>query len=122
MLKFLVVNQNQVPFIKIEKKVVGKLEQAKMLIKIFCVLSNIKLSEAELNTISFYMVYGISSATKDLILKSKILANEDSLKNTLSKLRKVGLITKVNKEDVLNPTLSVKLEPVIGLLIKIDNK
>lgn len=116
------MNQNQVPFIKIEKKVVGKLEQAKMLIKIFCVLSNIKLSEAELNTISFYMVYGISSATKDLILKSKILANEDSLKNTLSKLRKVGLITKVNKEDVLNPTLSVKLEPVIGLLIKIDNK
>lgn len=113
---------SEIPFIKIEKKTVGKIEQAKLLIKLFCVLSNIKLSDAELNTLAFYMVYGISSVTKDLILKSKVLANEDSLRNTLSKLRKVGLIKKVNREDKLNDSLGVKLEPVIGMLIKIDNK
>lgn len=113
---------SEIPFIKIEKKTVGKIEQAKLLIKLFCVLSNIKLSEAELNTLAFYMVYGISAITKDLILKSKVLANEDSLRNTLSKLRKVGLIKKDNREDRLNDSLSVKLDPVIGMLIKIDNK
>lgn len=113
---------SQVPFIKIEKKTLGKIEQAKLIIKLFCVLSSIKLSDAELNTLAFYMVYGFSATTKDLILKSKILANEDSLRNTLSKLRKLNLIKKINREDVLSDTLNIKLEPVIGLLIKIDNK
>lgn len=113
---------NQVPLIKIEKKTVGKIEQAKLVIKIFCILSGIKISDAELNTLAFYMVYGISNVTKDLILKSKILANEDSLRNTLSKLRKVGLIKKVNRDDVLNDSLNVKLEPVIGMVIRINNK
>lgn len=113
---------SQIPFIKIEKKTVGKIEQAKLLIKLFCVLTDVKISDAELNTLAFYMVYGVSAVTKDLILKSKVLANEDSLRNTLSKLRKIGLLKKVNREDVVTETLNVKLDPVIGMLIKIDNK
>lgn len=113
---------SQIPFLKIEKKTVGKIEQAKLLIRLFCVLTDIKISDAELNTLAFYMVYGISSVTKELILKSKVLANEDSLRNTLSKLRKMGLIKKFNREDVITDTLNVKLDPVIGVLIKIDNK
>jgi hypothetical protein len=113
---------NNVPFIKIEKKTNGKIEQAKVLIRIFCELSDIKLSKTELSVLAYFIVYKITPATQELILKAKILASADSLRNTMTKLRKFELIKKLNKEDVLHPSLNVNLEPVMGILIKVDNK
>lgn len=111
-----------VPLIKIEKKVKGKIELAKVVISVFCLLSNIHLSDSELTVLAYFVVYKISEQTKQLILKSKILATEASFGNTMSKLRKVGLISKSNKIDKINPNLDMELEPVMGLLIKVDNK
>lgn len=111
-----------VPLIKIEKKTTGKVDQAKVLISIFCQLYDIKLSKSELTVLAYFMVYKISQVTEDLILKAKIMANKDSLHNAMSKLRKFGLIRKINKEDVLNDSLNVNLEPVMGIIIKIDNQ
>lgn len=113
---------SSVPLIKIEKKVQGKIEQAKLLILLFCKLSNIKLSDSELKVLAYFMVYKLNEQTEDLIIKSEILANKDSLKNTMSKLRKVGLIVRKNKQDYINEVLDIQLQPVIGLFIKIDNK
>ena len=112
----------QVPFIKFEKKTLNKIEQAKIIVRIFSILTNIKVSESELLTVAYFMVYGFSDITKDLIIKSRILANEDSYKNTMSKLKKLGLIFKFNKENRLNANLDIKIEPIIGMLIKLDNK
>ena len=68
------------------------------------------------------MVYKLTAQTEELILKSEILANEDSLKNAMSKLRKVGLIIRRDKKDYINEILDIPMEPIIGLFIKIDNK
>lgn len=111
-----------VSLIKIEKKTSGKIDQAKTIISIFCLLSNIRLSDAELTVLGYFVVYGLTEQTKDLIMKSKILATDGSLGNTLSKLRKCGLIKKTNKRDILNPSLDMELQPVMGMIIKIDNK
>ena len=111
-----------VPLIKIEKKVQGKIEQSKLLISLFCKLSKIKLSDSELTVIAYFMVYKLTEQTEELILKSKILANEKSLENAMSKLRKVGLIIRKDKTDYINEVLNIPMEPVIGLFIKIDNK
>lgn len=112
---------NNVPLIKIEKKTHGKIEQAKVLISIFCQLSNIKLSDTENTILAYFIVYKINEITEDLIVKAK-LATADSLKNVMTKLRKVKLIRKVNKEDVLNENLNLEMQPVMGILIKVDNK
>ncbi len=40
------------------------------------------------------VVYGFKKTTKDVILKSLILRSYNSLENTLTKLRKMGLVTK----------------------------
>lgn len=112
---------NNIPLIKIEKKTSGKVEQAKVLISIYCQLFNIKLSKSDLTVLAYFMVYKLTSETEKLILKAKILANEGSLRNVMSKLRKFKLIKKVNKEDVLNESLNLDLEPVMGIIIKIDN-
>lgn len=113
---------SNIPLIKIEKKTTGKVEQAKVIISIFCQLYNIKLSKSELTILAYFMVYKISQTTEELILKAKIMANTASLHNAMSKLRKFGLIKKLNKEDVLNESLNVSLEPLMGIIIKIDNQ
>lgn len=109
--------------IKAIKKTQGKIEQAKAVVNIFCMLSDIKLSDAELTVIAYFVVYGENKKVKELILNSKILKSEDSLKNTISKLKRIGLLKKstTNKEYHVHERLNFKLEPVIGFLIKIDN-
>lgn len=112
--------------IKINKKTNNKIEQAKTLVSVYCLLSSIKLSDTDLTVLSYFMVYKINQTTKDLILKSKILQSIDSLKNSMSKLTRVGLIKKAvindNKEYLVNDSLNVNLDSVVALLIKIDNK
>lgn len=112
---------SNVPLIKIEKKVQGKIEQAKLLISIFCKLSSIKLSDSESTVLAYFMVYKLNKQTEELILKSQVLSNEDSLKNAMSKLRKVKLIVRNNKQDTINELLDIPMQPMIGLFIKIDN-
>jgi len=109
--------------VKIKKKTNSKVEQAKVLIALFCLLINIKLSDTELTVLAYFMVYRITRKTKDLILSSGILKTEDSLKNTMSKLKKFGMLVRNidSKEYTLRKDLDFAVDPVMGVLIKIDN-
>lgn len=109
--------------VKIIKKTNNKIEQAKTILSIFCLLSDIRLSEVEKTVLSFFMVYGINEATKALIIKSQI-NTADSFENTKSKLKKFGLIKKnaITKQHYLNERLNIKFDSEVGMLIKIDNK
>ena len=109
--------------IKVSKKTNGKIEQAKIVISIFCMLSDIKLSDSELTVIAYFAVYKANDKVRELVLKSNILKTEDSLKNTISKLKRNGLLKKSsNKEYTISDKLMFNSEPIIGFLIKIDNK
>jgi hypothetical protein len=109
--------------VKIRKKTSSKVEQAKTMISIFCLLTNIKLSDTELTVLAYFMVYKINRKTKDLILSAGILKSDDSLKNTLSKLKKFGMLVRNidSKEYSLRKELDFTLTPAMGVLIKIDN-
>lgn len=109
--------------IKIEKKTNGKIEQAKVILSVFCLLSDIKLSDTELTVLAYFMVYKDSETTRDLIIKSEILKTHDSLNNTISKLKKIGLLKKdsLSKEYSVNNKVIFQPDSVIGLLIKVDN-
>lgn len=109
--------------VKIRKKTNSKVEQAKTMIGIFCLLTNIKLSDTELTVLAYFMVYKINRKTKDLILNAGILKSDDSLKNTLSKLKKFGMLVRNidSKEYSLRKELDFNLSPTMGVLIKIDN-
>lgn len=109
--------------LKVKKRTNSKVDQAKVLIGLFCLLLNVKLSETELTVLAYFMVYKINRRTKDLILSSGLLKSEDSLKNTMSKLKKFGMLVREpdSKEYSLRADLNFGLDPVMGLLIKIDN-
>lgn len=108
--------------VTVEKKTNSKIDQAKVLLRIFCVLSEIKLSDTDLTVLAYFLVYKISDKTKDLIVKSQILS-ADSLKNTMSRFNKVGLIKKstVSKEYHIADSLNIQMDSMIGMLIKINN-
>lgn len=109
--------------IKIEKKANGKIEQAKIVMSVFCLLSDIKLSDTELTVLAYFLVYKDSQSTRELIVKSEILKSEDSLNNTISKLKKIGLLKKdsLTKDYSVNQKIIFQPDSVVGLLIKIDN-
>lgn len=106
--------------IKVHKKTNGKIEQAKVIIGIYCMLSDIKLSDSELTVLAYFSIYKNNERVKEFILKSNLLT-DDSLKNTISKLKRSGLLKKSNKEYFISDKLLFVPEPVIGFLIKIDN-
>lgn len=109
--------------VKIKKKTNSKVEQAKMIIALFCLLRGVKLSDTELTVLGYFMVYKINRRTKDLILSAGILKSEDSLKNTMSKLKKFGLLVRnlSSKEYSLQRDLDFTPTSILGMLIKIDN-
>lgn len=114
---------NQVPLIKIQRKTNNKLDMIKKIVSVYCLLSDIKLSETDVTVLSYFILYGINERTKKLIVDSKLL-NHDSIKNTMSKLRANNLIKKSEyrrKEDYLNPVFNFPLQDIVGLMIKIDN-
>jgi hypothetical protein len=111
-----------VPLIKIPKKSKSKIDQTKIILSILCLLSEIKLSDTELTTLSYFIVYGLTEKTKNLILTSKILKTEDSLRNAMTKFRKFGLIKKNDrKEDLLTDGITFPPTDIVGILIKVDN-
>ena len=110
--------------VKSKKKTNGKVEQAKTLISMFCLLMGVKLSDTEITVLAYFMVYRVSRTTKDLILKSGLLKSEYSLKNTLSKLKKLGMLTRDQdaSDYSLRKEIDFQMNPVVGVLIKIDNQ
>lgn len=93
------------------------------IVSIYCLLSDIKLSPTDKKVLSYFMLHGINEKTKKLIIESKLL-NNDSIKNTMSRLRKYGLINKSKyrrKEDYICKELTLSIDNVVGIMIKIDN-
>lgn len=108
--------------VKIKKKTNSKVEQAKTVLSVFCLLMNIKLSDTELTVLAYLMVYRINRRTKDLILNAGVMKNDDSLKSTLSRLKKFGMIVKdpITKQVHLREELNFSINDSMGVLIKVD--
>lgn len=108
--------------VKFTIKTSSKIDMIKKVVSIYCLLSQIKLSETEILTLCYFIVYGYSNNTKELIITSKIVGGRDSLDNIISKLRKMGLIQGRGENAKLNPQIAYNVTPVMGLFIKLDNQ
>lgn len=116
--------ENKVSLVKMVKAVSSKVELAKTIIKISICFNEIKLSEAELTVLAYFMVYGVNLATKNLIVKSGVCKNLANIKTMMVKLKKNGLIYKddLNGKVYINKNLGFELTPTVGIYLKIDTK
>lgn len=108
--------------LRLKRKTNSKTELAELALTVYCLLSKIKINKTELTVLSYFMVYGFKKSTKDLILKSMILKSYNSLENTLTRLRKMGLVVK-DKEGftVMAPALAAQVENKMGIIIELNN-
>jgi hypothetical protein len=112
--------------IKLEKSISSKLDQAKCLLKVYCAFMDIKLSKSEEDVMCFFMIYGINKKTKDMIIDSHILKGQNSVANSITELSKKKLLVKAAEKDseqnsfLIIPSLRVKFEGMLGLMIKIE--
>lgn len=114
--------------LKLRIKTNNKTELAAKTIKIYCILNDIEISKSSLEILSYFMTYGFNTRTKDLILRSKIFNNPTSIDNTLSKLRKLGLVVKVDVglktdtgRDDMCEGLRLQVKDSLGFIIKLEN-
>jgi len=114
--------------IKLKLKTKSRIDMAIIAINIYNHICGIKLNSTQTTVLAYFMVYGFSKKTKDLILRSKILNNPISIDNILSKLRKLGLVIKsevgerTNRGiDIMCEGLRVDIKDSLGFIIKLEN-
>lgn len=118
------IQNNDIKLIKIEKQVSSKIELAKAIINLIMCFNEIKLSETETTILAFFMVYGVTLSTKNLIVKSEVCKNLSNVKTLMVKLKKLELIYKddLNGKVYLSKALTIDLTPSVAIYLKIHNK
>lgn len=109
--------------IKITKKVEHHTDQIKMVISILCLLYDKQLSAMQQEVLAFYVVYGITDKTDNLLISSKIVPHKKSLRTVKTRLHKLGFFKRypgVYKSYELNISKDFKPDNVLTLLIQID--
>jgi len=110
--------------IRIEKKLQNQTDQVELIISILCFLNGIHLSKTEQKALSFFVVYGMSDKTDQLLVKSNLLPNTGSIRNLKTKLHKFGFLKRipgVYKSYEVNLSDDFKMDDnVISLVIKTD--
>lgn len=108
--------------LRLKRKTESKIELAELLIKTYCLMSMIKIGKTELIVLAYFMNYGFKQPTKDLILKSMILKSYNSLENCLTRLRKLGLVTKnALGFTCMCPSLTGIIDNRMGIIIELKN-
>lgn len=110
--------------VKLVKQVTTKIDLASFIIKLHLLVETIKLSETEITILAYFMVYGVTQQTKELIVKSEVCKNVANIKTIMVKLKKLGLIFKdeLNGKVYVIKSLAFELTPTVGVYLKIDNK
>ena len=108
--------------LKLKKQTDNNMDIVITIVTIYCYVKNIKINRTELTILAYFIKYGIKKSTKDIILRSKILECAGSLENTLSKLRKLGLVIE-DKEglSIVNPEIQFTPDNKMGIIIKLEN-
>lgn len=110
--------------VKMVKQVTTKIDLARAIVNITLCFNDIKLSDTEITILAYFMVYGVNTNTKNLIVKSEVCKNIANIKTIMVKLKKLGLIYKddLNGKVYVDKSIGFELTPTVGIYLKIDNK
>ena len=116
--------ENKVTLVKMVKNVANKLDLAKNVIKITLNFNDIRLSETEITVLAYFMLYGVSTQTKELIVKSQVCKNLNNIKIVMVKLKRMEFIYKddLNGKVYVSENLRYVLTPTLGFYLKLDTK
>lgn len=116
--------QEKSSLIRMVKSVSTKIELAKAIVFIAICFNNIKLSDTEATVLSYFMVYGVSQQTKNLLIKAGVCKNINNIKTVMVKLKRLEFIYKDDFDGKVKvaSNLDFELTPTIGIYLKLDHK
>jgi len=98
------------------------MELVTLVLTMYCLLSGIKINKTELQVLSYLVVYGIRKSTKDMIIRSQILTSHNSLENTITRLRKMGLVVRDREgAPIVKPDIAFQVENRMGVIVQLEN-
>lgn len=107
-------------------KTTSRVDQAAKLLRIYCVLHNMKPSDTSILICAYIMIYGYTERVRDSIIKAGVLGKASALKNEIYNLKKIGLLegsgsnVKVSEKITLGAV--EPLTPQTLLIINLDNR
>lgn len=115
------MEQQKVSLVRMQQAVTNRVDLAKTIINVTLCFNNLKLSDTETTVLAYFMVYGVTQQTKQLIVKSEVCKNLPNIKTIMVKLKKLDLIYKddLNGKVYVAPSLNFELTPTVGIYLKI---
>lgn len=84
---------------------------------IYCLVKGIKLAPTDCDVLAFFCMHGVNNETKKLLLKYGYIKSDQQYRNIQSKLYKLNLLVKENKEYKVIDSLNIqgRAAMIIGL-------
>ena len=105
------------------QKLENKVDMAKFVIEILCLIKGISLSKNEKIALSYFMTEGYSTVIKEQLINTKLTKNKNSLANILTSLRKHGIIVKEKSfpfRESLAPAFKFELPEILKIIVTLD--
>lgn len=115
--------ENKVSLIRMVKKVNSKVELALNIINVYICVNDLTLSNSEKTVLAYFMVYGVNSQTKELIVESKICKNISVVKTVMNKLKNKELIYKdedFSGKVYVNNNLKLEIGSDVAFYLKLS--
>lgn len=107
-------------------KTSSKVDQAAKLLRIYCVLNNMKPSDTSITICAYIMIYGYTDRVKDSIIKAGVLGKESALKNEIYNLKRIGLLegtgAKIRVSSKITQGVAEPLTEQTLLFVNLDNR
>lgn len=102
-------------------KVESQFKMVKLQFMLHCFLNDINLSNADLDCLTLLAIKGTTNAILEEVVERKIFKTVQAARNCRAKLTKLGLLVNDAEGRRLNPTLSIGIDSIILLDMKIAN-
>lgn len=100
----------------------GEVNFYKTVITLHCLVKGVSLSDRELYILAFFISEGYNRISKDKLIDSKVVKNENSMGNLLSKFRSLGFLKEINFIEQLNPEIQYPKDKLALLNIVVDDR
>lgn len=115
---------NNTPTLQVPlQKLSTKIDMAKFIIDLLCLVKGISLSNNETIVLSYFMAEGYTGVIKDKLISTKITKNKNSLGNILTMLRRHGIIIKDKQfpfNESLAPAFKFQIPETLNIQITLD--
>ncbi len=102
-------------------KVENQFKMVKLQFMLHCFLSDVNLSNADLDCLTYLAIHGCTNKALEEIVELRIFKTVQAARNCRAKLTKLKLLINDSEGRRLNPELSIGIDNIILLDMKIAN-